>query len=514
MEENKDIHKVQMMGLFFTMLISFFYMSQKNYLLFHASAEGISIVISFAVFIIAWHSRRFLGNEYLIFLGFSYLFIGFLDFLHILSYRGMSVFQDLEFHANQLWIAARYFESIIIYISVGLIGSQKKPSIRGLLLIYSSITFFIVYSIFFSNLFPVCYVENLGQTPFKVISEIVIIVILLFALYKLFNKKALLQNEIARFLVISLIMTVLSELAFTLYTDLFGILNVIGHLFKIVSFYFIYKAIVVTGIRDPYNSIFKALSDKNAEVTHLNQELEESLKEQERLNREKSLYLSIITHDMRTPVNGMYGVLQLFRMTDINAEQSEYLTLLERTSNTLRRMIDNILDIEKYLSGKAIFNDVHQYIRPSIESERDMFMAMAIEKGLDLQWENRVEASQVAFLDEDKITRLIDNLVTNAIKFTAKGHIMLESWIEDIDGFKFLYIQVSDQGIGMTDTEVGRLFKPFVQVNDNHNSRYGGTGLGLAICKQIADHYMGDIQVESKPGQGTVFYVKLKLKTI
>ncbi len=237
-------------GLYLTRLYS--------YLLFHSLAELFSIVVACCIFMVTWNSRKFLDNNYLLFIGIAYLFIGILDMVHTLSYKGMGVFEG--YGANlptQLWIAARYMESATLLIAPLLMARRFKsnPVFYG----YLFLTALLLTTIFYGNIFPDCFVEGSGLTPFKKISEYIISLILTGAMIFLFQKKSEFDQNIFALLYISIVLTIGAELAFTFYVSVYGLSNLVGHYLKIISFYLIYKAIIETGLRKPYAVMFKNL---------------------------------------------------------------------------------------------------------------------------------------------------------------------------------------------------------------------------------------------------------------
>ena len=256
------------LSLLFTVvgLAALYYVGLHNYLLFHSLAEIFSIVIAGAIFIIAWNSREHLGDSYLYLLGIAYLFIGFLDLMHTLSYKGMQIFTDYDFYANQLWIATRFLESLTLLAAFSLV--RRRITFRPYVLEagYAVITGLILLSIFKWRIFPICFIEGVGQTPFKIWSEFVICAILGLATWLAYRQRQLFSPQVFGYLMVSLVCTILSELSFTFYVSNYGLSNMVGHYFKIASFYMIYRAIVQTGIRSPYQLIFKELKAKEAEL--------------------------------------------------------------------------------------------------------------------------------------------------------------------------------------------------------------------------------------------------------
>ncbi len=238
--------------------------SLYSYLLFHSLAEIFSIVVACGIFMVAWNSRRFLDNHYFLFIGIAYLFVGGLDLLHTLAYKGMGVFQGYETNLpTQLWIAARYMGSLSLFLAPFFLG--RKLKVNSLFLGYALATFLLLMSMFYWNIFPVCFIEGVGLTPFKKISEYIISLILLASIALLLMNRKEFDREVLQWVVWSIIVSIASELAFTFYIDPYGFSNLIGHFLKILSFYLIYKAIIVTGLTKPYDLLFRNL--KQSEMT-------------------------------------------------------------------------------------------------------------------------------------------------------------------------------------------------------------------------------------------------------
>jgi PAS domain S-box-containing protein len=243
------------------MLACLYLASRHNFLLFHTLAEIFSIVVAFGIFVLAWNSKRFIDNNYLLIVGIAYIFVAIVDLPHTLSYKGMGVFPGYEANLpTQLWIAGRYIQSMSLLVAPLLIG--RKLNANYVLLGYMTVTALLLTSIFAWQIFPVCYVEGVGLTPFKKISEYVISAILLVAIYLLFLRRDKFDRNVLRLLLASIIATICSELFFTFYTDVYDIFNVIGHFLKIVAYYLIYRAIIWTGFAKPYGLLFRDLKQR------------------------------------------------------------------------------------------------------------------------------------------------------------------------------------------------------------------------------------------------------------
>ncbi|MFC1821943.1 MASE3 domain-containing protein [Thermodesulfobacteriota bacterium] len=260
-----------------TSLLGLYFTSLHNYLLFHTLAEVFSIVVACGIFFVAWNSRRFLDNNYLFFLGMAYLFVGGLDLLHTSAYKGMGVFEG--YGANlptQLWIASRYLESLSLFIAPFLLN--RKMRVNYIFFGYSALVVLLLVTIFYSSIFPECYVEGAGLTPFKKISEYIISLILLCSIIFLHQKKAHFDKAVFRYLVTSIVLTICAELTFTLYLSVYGLSNFIGHFLKILSFYFIYKAVIETGLSKPFNILFRDIKQSEEALRAEKTKLQEALK--------------------------------------------------------------------------------------------------------------------------------------------------------------------------------------------------------------------------------------------
>jgi PAS domain S-box-containing protein len=247
-------------------LLGLYLSSLYNYLLFHSLAEIFSIVIACGIFMIAWNSRRFLDNNYLLLIGIAYLFVGGFDLIHTLAYKGMNIFQGYETNLpTQLWISARYMESLSLLIAP--LFLRRKLKVNLVFLTYAAASTLLLLFIFYWDIFPTCFIEGIGLTPFKKISEYIISLIFLASIVLLLMNRRDFDKNILQWVVWSITVTIASELAFTFYIDAYGFSNLVGHCFKILSFYFIYKALIETGLSKPYDLLFRNLK-KSEEILH------------------------------------------------------------------------------------------------------------------------------------------------------------------------------------------------------------------------------------------------------
>ena len=338
----------------FIILLGLNITSKYNYLLFHSLAEIFSVCIAFTIFLLTWNSKHLLKNNFLIMIGIAYLFIGFLDLLHTLSYKGMNIFADYDYYANQLWIATRFLESITIIVSFLLLNYRKQMNAYFIFVIYLTITVGIILSVFYWRNFPVCFIDGVGLTKFKIISEYIISAILLIALVISHRYREYFDNRIYKYIAYSIFFTILSELSFTLYISNYGFANMVGHYFKIFSFYLMYKTIIEKGIKEPTNSIFKELKNQvNTDgltglynYRFLYERLEEEIKRSLRDHTPFSIIIFDVDHFKL--INDLYGhvkgdeallgigsyIKELTRNTDIVGRYGgeEFMVILPNTT--------------------------------------------------------------------------------------------------------------------------------------------------------------------------------------
>lgn len=282
-----------------TLLIFLFVISRFNYLVFHVIAELFSIGVAWSAFILVWNARRYLKNDALLFLGIAYLFIGCIDLCHTLIYKGMGVFNtDLGADpATQLWIAGRYIESISLCIFPLLCNKKIKIHPPALFSLYALVTVLLFCFIFAWDIFPTCYIDGVGLTPFKRYSEYLICLILGTAYLFLRQHKKDIGKPVYPLMKFSLFLTISGELAFTFYVSVYGFSNLVGHYFKIVSFFLIYKAIIETGIKAPYQLLFKEYKENEKALEIANKELKKRLEvaeENARMKDDLIIYRSIV----------------------------------------------------------------------------------------------------------------------------------------------------------------------------------------------------------------------------
>ncbi len=261
--------------VFTGLAVGLYLLSRRSFLLFHTIVEMLTVCVAFAIFLIVWNSRKFIENNYLVFIGIAYLFIPGVDFVHTLAYKGMGVFPGYGANtATQLWIAARYLQSLSLLVAPLFLKRRLRPGI--LLGVYAAIFTLVIVAIFLWKVFPVCYDDEAGRlTAFKQVSELVNIVILLAALGLLVREQSRFEPTVLRWLCWSIVLTIGAEAMFMQYRDPYALANAIGHYLKLGAFFFIYRALVEKGLQEPYLVLFRNLKQSEQALARARDELEQ-----------------------------------------------------------------------------------------------------------------------------------------------------------------------------------------------------------------------------------------------
>ncbi|MBA7528479.1 Adaptive-response sensory-kinase SasA [subsurface metagenome] len=252
------------LGLIFISLTSL-----VDYLLFHSIAEIFSIVIAGGIFLVGWNSRKYMKSSFFLTLGISSLFIAIIDLVHTLSYTGMNIFDPNKYDTNlpaSLWIAARFLQAGSLLLASTLIKKNIRPFY--LAIAYLGLVLILLVLIF-TNLFPVCYIEGSGLTLFKIVSEYIIIGILFACILIIYKNRKEFDKKVLFLIISSIIATIIAELEFTFYIRAYEFPNLLGHIFKIIAFYLLYKSIIQIGIKKPFNLLFRKIRRSELELKNI-----------------------------------------------------------------------------------------------------------------------------------------------------------------------------------------------------------------------------------------------------
>lgn len=251
-------------------------------------------------------------------------------------------------------------------------------------------------------------------------------------------------------------------------------------------------------------------SDVTEKLTMENQ-LKEALLTAENANKAKSSFLATMSHEIRTPLNGMIGFLRLLVEHVPDGTGQEYLRIINNSTGTLLNIINSILDISKVESGSMVLDYTDCSLSDEMEAIARLFSASAHEKKVYLHTFIDSKIPMLVKCDQQRIRQIVSNLLNNALKFTSPGgFIYLEAVVEECSEYEVkIKFSIKDTGIGISESYLKDIFKPFTQADSSVSRKYGGSGLGLTIAYKFIELMDGELQIKSKEGEGSDFYFTL-----
>ncbi|MGM1022710.1 MAG: response regulator [Bacillota bacterium] len=241
---------------------------------------------------------------------------------------------------------------------------------------------------------------------------------------------------------------------------------------------------------------------------------EQKRKEMDEANHAKSVFLAHMSHEIRTPLNGIIGLSKLLNKTELTAVQRNYLHKLLASSRTLSSMLSNVLDFSKMEAGSLELEKVEFESEKMLRHLADTVGTLLEHKEIEVVFITDPALPKRFKGDPLRMEQVLSNLLTNAIKFTDQGHVLLQvKMLSQQDGRVGVSFMVEDTGIGISETCMDKLFIPFTQASTSTSRRYGGSGLGLAISKHLAEAMGGNIEVKSRLGEYSQFYFNVELDT-
>jgi signal transduction histidine kinase len=488
-----DRGRVRIDPAIYVILLAFFVISRTNYLVFHTVVETFTIVVAFSVFVFVLNARPYFDNDYFEMIGIGYLFVATIDLIHTLAYPGMGTFGESTTNlATQLWLAGRFLQTATFLLAPLFLKRRLNRNLA--LLAFAVATGILLASILHWGTFPEAFREGFGLTAFKKISEYAIALAMLVSAVILFRLREAFESNVFRLLIASVLLAIAAEVNFTFYSTAFDIFNFIGHLFKFLSFYLMYKAVIETGLTRPYALLFRNL-----------QEREEALQRQTIALQERNEELDAFSHTVAHELGDSLASLD----SSIRALSSEALPEQDRKDfqegviRTVHRMgdiIDGLLLLAEVRKTAIKLMPVDMHVVTSNAEERFSHIIRERRAILTKPSEWPMALGSAVWLEE-----VWANLISNALKYGGDPP-ELQLGADDHAPQGQVRFWLRDNGSGLTQKEMNRLFRPFTQIQSGQAI---GHGLGLSIIRRIIKKMGGTVGVESKVGEGALFFFTL-----
>lgn len=286
---------------------------------------------------------------------------------------------------------------------------------------------------------------------------------------------------------------------------------------------------VVVYFRKAYERDRMAIKEKNEELINteeelrrytenlsvINRQLEEAKNEAERLHKQKSDFLTTISHEIRTPLNSVIGMSRLLNLENTPEEEKKKLQVMQYSANNLLTLVNDVLDFSKIEVGKIELEEVDVALKKLLDSILNQFQHLIEQKNISLELDYDQTIPEVISIDEVRLKQIMYNLISNSLKFTEEGMVVIKVRLLKQDKNEKtcqLYFEVKDTGIGIDKEKQSQIFKAFEQESIAINRKYGGTGLGLTITKELISLMGGKIELESVENKGSKFFFSLDLK--
>jgi len=484
-------------------------MAYKYYFIIDAAVYPIvHLVIEFAIVVVAicaslmsWYDYKYKHELKMLIISLTFCIVAPLEFAHALSYLGMPDFIT----PNSVNKASTFFIITKLFLAAGLLGAVfsggKMIVVRRSGLIPASFVLIGMVIVVFvaHNLarLPAMYDPVAGsQTAVKIFLSYLVVALEALAAVRILLKKGAGKQDF--YLGIALIIIIMSDLSFTYYNSPYDTYNLLGHIYQLFSFTFIFKAIIDEAVGMIYENN-RALERQWELLAEKNRQLQET-------DQLKDEFLANTNHELRTPLSAIIAFTEMLLdegMGKLNELQKDYLSEISDSSKELLGRINGFLDLSKIAAGKTVlykeefevaelFEDISGKIRP-LFNQKGIALEIPQERSLIKVW-----------ADREKVSQVLTNLLSNALKFTAPGgRVTVETGTAQAG--QGVYISVTDSGIGIDTSDQEKIFQPFQQVDGTSARKYSGTGIGLTLARKLVELHGGLIWVSSEVNKGSKF---------
>ncbi|NGZ06330.1 MAG: response regulator [Magnetococcales bacterium] len=462
----------------------------------HTILESVATVLALMVGILALMRYFAERDDLFLLIGSGFLGTSLLDLYHTivsseLFIRAMP--SEYMVLIPWSWISARIFLAMLLCLSWLLTRHAPQQHHLDPRWVFLAIASFTLLNFLFFTQIPLPRAIH-PELPLSRPQELIPALLFLIALIGFLRRGLWRTDDFHHWLILALIVSFLSEALFmSTSTRLYDSLFDLSHLLKKTSYVCVLTGLLIS-------------------IMLVAQELKRARIQADSANRAKSAFLANMSHEIRTPMNGVMGLIDLALQHDIPATTRNYLIKAQSSSRTLLQLINDILDLSKIEQGGMVLERVAFRLQDLLDNLQDLFSSTTIAKEVQLRIEPAPELTGTLLGDPLRLQQVLFNLVGNAIKFTERGQVRVNVAVVEQNQERIrLHFGVQDQGIGITPEQQAMLFKPFSQAETGTARKFGGTGLGLAICKRLSEQMGGHIGVESRAGQGSLFWFEVIL---
>lgn len=473
----------------------------------HMILEFTGVIVAMSVSLMSWYDYKYQGEAGVLILSVVFVMVGMMDFAHSLSYFGMPDFFGANSvnKASTFWILARIIQAtgILAAVAAGQRRySGKKSAFMPLMAII--VTLLSIYlTVICEGMLPPMYDPVLGvQTSLKVYLEYAVMAVMAAATLLILQKAD--KNKGDFDLAAALLAGIMSEMAFTLYSNAYDAYNLLGHLYKVLSFVFILRALVEEALEGIYRA--------NHELVRKGEELAEANRQLRAADRLKDEFLANTNHELKTPLSAIIAFSELMADEEnagqLNELQRDYLKEIRDSAQALLDRINGLLCLTGIMGGKVVLCQEKMSLKEMVSEVVARNRPAFVNKGINLD----VTFADGEWIvgDKEKLSMVLNNLLTNALKFTDPGGtVAVCAGVDREAGSSFF--SISDTGIGIEPGQTGSIYKMFYQVDGASTRRQGGTGIGLTLAARLVEMHHGRIELESEYGKGSKFTVILPL---